>query len=261
MRMFPKVIYLLALTIYTTLAGVLLVHFKANVLWVVAFLTLLPTLVFWYQEKLHSRLIPLLLGLTLVLTTVVEIFAYINGLWYELSPFSIRIFGLFPLEAYVAGFAHILYFIVMYEYFFDDRGNKVKEVTRNTTWISVAFGTSLALALGYLYLFSSLFFSYAYALFIILGSIAFLLLVLLLHVSWRKIGKKSLLFALSFLPVSLIYEWVALSNDLRFFANYNDYLMVLHIFNFSVPLEELVFIFLVPFWLAITYELYLDDGR
>ncbi len=261
MRMFPKVIYLLALTVYTALSGVLLIHFKANVLWVVTFITLLPTLVFWYQEKLHSRLIPLLLGLTLVLTTIVEIFAYINGLWYELSPFSIRIFGLFPLEAYIAGFAHILYFIVMYEYFFDDRGNKLKEVTRNTTWLSVAFGTALALALGYLYLFSGLFFSYAYALFIIIGSVSFLLLVLLLHVSWKKIGKKSLLFALSFLPVSLIYEWIALSNDLRFFANYNDYLMLINIFNFAIPLEELVFIFLVPFWLAITYELYLDDGR
>jgi len=261
MRMFPKVIYLLTLTIYTALAGVLLAYFKANVLWVVLILTILPTVVFWYQQKLHSRLIPLLLVFTFVVTTVVEIFAYINGLWYELSPFAIRVFGLFPLEAYVAGFAHILYFIVMYEYFFDDRESKVKDVTRNTAWLSVTFGTVLALSLAYLYLFSGLFFSYAYSLLIILGSVVFLLLVLLLHVSWRKIGKKSFLFALSIFPVSIIYEFVALNNDLRFFANFNDYLYILEIGTLAVPIEELLFIFLIPFWLAITYELYLDDGR
>jgi hypothetical protein len=261
MPMFNKVIYLLALTIYTALTGILLAYFEANVLFVVACLTLLPTLVFWFQEKLHSQLLPLLLALTLILTTVVEIFAYINGLWYEISPFNIRVFGLFPLEAYIAGFAHILYFIVMYEYFFDDRGNKVKTITHNTKWLSVTFGTALALALAYLYLFSGLFFSYAYALLIILGSILFLLLILFLHVSWRRIIKKALFFSIAIFPVSLIYELVALSNDLRFFANYNDYLMVFNFYNFTLPLEELLFISLIPFWLAVTYELYLDDGK
>lgn len=264
MRMFSKIIYLITLTIYTALAGVLLVYFKANVIFVVATLTLFPTLVFWYQEKLQSRMLPLLVGFTLLLTTVIEIFAYINGLWYEISPFSIRLFGLFPMEAYIASFAHILYFIVMYEYFFDDRRNlisKTNEINKHKAWLSLAFGTVLALALSYLYLFSGLFFSYAYALLIVGGSIIFLLLVLLLHVSWRKIGRKSFLFALTFLPVALIYEFVALNNDLRFFANYNDYLHVFNLFGFSLPLEELCFIFLVPFWIAVTYELYLDDGR
>lgn len=261
--MFSKIIYLLTLTIYTALAGILLVYFKANVIFVVATLTLFPTLVFWYQEKLQSRLIPLLVGFTLVFTTVIEIFAYINGLWYEISPFSIRIFGLFPLEAYIASFAHILYFIVMYEYFFDDKRNllnKKNELSQHKAWLSLIFGTVLALALSYLYLFSGLFFSYAYSLLIVGGSVMFLLLVLLLHVSWRKIGKKSLMFALSFLPVVLIYELVALNNDLRFFANFNEYIYVFNIFGFNLPLEELCFIFLVPFWIAVTYELFLDDG-
>ena len=225
------------------------------------FLSMVPVSILWYQEKLASRLVPIIIAAAIVLTTFLEVVAYINGLWYELSPFSLRVFGLFPLESFVAAFVHILFFIVVYEYFFDDRKTTGRVHPDHAPFLLAGAGGLLSVALAYVYVFSGVFFSYPFALLILLLFVLFVVAIAMTRTDWRQLCLKTLMFAVSILPFSLVYEYIALANDLRFFANTQEYLYTLNFFGQMVPLEEIVFILIVPFWLATTYELYLDDGK
>ncbi|MCA9366155.1 hypothetical protein KC722_01100 [Candidatus Kaiserbacteria bacterium] len=259
--MFDRLVYLLILTIYTALAGLLLTYFEANVLFVVLILSVLPILIIWRLEQLKTGLLPILALISLGATMLFEAYAYTNGLWYELSPFEVRLFGLVPVEAFVAAFVHVLYFVVIYEYLFDDR-KSVRVVLPRSLRIVLGGATAmLALGLAYVYVFSNIILSGAFF-YLIIGLCGVLaVLVATSHRSWRQVLGKAALFALSVFPVSLVYEYVSLHNDLRFFANYHEYIYSFSLFGSMVPIEELVLILVVPFWLVLIYELYLDDGK
>ena len=248
-------------TLYSALVAVLLVYFEANVLLSVVFLSVLPAALMWWYEKLHTRVVAIALVVSAGLTFIYESTAYINGIWYATSPSEWRVFDLFPVEAFVAAFAHFLFFIVAYEYFFDDRQSSKKKLQRGTAYALGLAGFLFTLALAYVYLFSNLILTNAFA-WIILDLIALIVIVCALARRYvgRVLGKVSL-FALSMVPLSLTYEYVALSNNLRFFANPNEYVYSFTVLNQIVPLEELLFLLLLPFVIALVYELYLDDGR
>ncbi|WP_204387482.1 hypothetical protein, partial [Bifidobacterium pullorum] len=63
---------------------------------------------------------------TLLGTALVQLYAYKSGLWYELSPLALPVFGGAPLETYVFSVMHILYLILLYEYFCDDGSSAPK---------------------------------------------------------------------------------------------------------------------------------------
>lgn len=259
--MFVKSVYLTALTLYAAFVGVILVYFEANILWVMLMLTLLPTALFWYLEKLNTRIIPIILVIAFTATLFFETFAYLNGIWYELSPLSSRLFGLIPVEAFIAGFAHWLFFIVVYEYFFDDRKTSRKKTLPFLHYFLAGTASLIAFSLAYVYLFSATFFTFPFALMIVLGFVVFITAIIIFQTKWIRVMPKVLVFALCLLPFSLVYEYVSLQNDLRFFANVNEYIYSFNFLGMSLPVEELLFVFLVPFWMAALYELYLDDGR
>ena len=105
--------------------------------------------------------------------------------------------------------------------FFGDKRNSSR--SEKTPWYLVLIATFMltALAFVYLSLFSGVFFSYPYAILIVLLG----LLVVALgftHRAWRKVLRKTTLFA-PVLPLSLVYQFVLLESELRFFANLNEY--------------------------------------
>lgn len=261
--MFIKSVYLTALILYASMVGVVLVHLSANVLWVMFFLTLLPVCVFWYLEKLNTRIIPPILLGAFVVTLLFETYAYLNGVWYELTDLPVRLFGLIPIEAFIAGFVHWLFFIVVYEYFFDDKKtSSKKKITLPFLHYFLSGTLSLvAFALSYVYLFSGMLFTFPFAFLIVIGFLIFMVAVVVFQTKWLRVLPKISLFALCIFPYSLVYEYVSLQNDLRFFANANEYVYSFILWGQLLPLEELVFVFVVPFWMAAVYELYLDDGQ
>jgi hypothetical protein len=54
---------------------------------------------------------------------------------------------------------------------------------------------------------------------------------------------------------------LAVANNHKIFAYVNDYLFTFTIGGNLVPLEEIVLAFVMPFFVATFYELYLDDAR
>ena len=249
------------MTVYAALMGVLLIAIDAHVWWVMFFLSVLPIGLFWYLEKLHTRILPIILLISVSITLFLEVIAYTNGLWYELSPSQLRLFGIIPVEALVAAFAHLLFFVVVYEYFFDDQKTSRRKPTTHLPYLLAGAGCLLALSLGYLYLFSGLLLPYPYVAFLAIGVVVFLAAVAVFHRAWLQVTKKAAIFAVAVYPLSVVYELVALKNDLRFFANTNEYLYTFTVLGEPLPLEELIFILVIPLWLAVIYELYLDDGK
>lgn len=252
---------MLLLGLYTLISGSILVYLKADILWVVGVLSLVPTLVFWRLEKLQRRLLPIVLFAAGGLIVLFEAIAYTNGVWYELSPNELRIFGLFPVEVLIAAFTHLLYYIVVYEYFFDDKKTSLQNKPRVLKNILLAISILIALGLSYIYLFSSLIISYAFGFLLLVGFTLFFVGVGFVRRGWWRVVIKTALFATAIYPISLIYEYVALSNNLRFFANINEYIYSFTVLDQPLPVEELLFIWLVPFWLITIYELYLDDRK
>jgi hypothetical protein len=258
---FDKTMQLVALTLYTAFTGILLVWFGANILVTLFFLSVIPLVVLWRMERLESRLLLWLLLISFVGTVLFGATGYINGIWYELSPSGVRVFDLIPIEAFLASFIHWLYFIVVYEYFFDDKESS----SQKTNWFNqvVIAGSAVVLGLGltYVYLFSNLILTNAFALLVLaLGGVAVVALALARSFVSSLLAKTAL-FSLAVFPISLIYEYVSLSNNIRFFANANEYIYSFTLWDQLVPLEELLFLLLLPFVMALVYELYADDGQ
>ena len=258
--MFERMMYLAVFTMYTALLGALLVFYDSNAITVAIVLSIIPALVIWRLESLRSYILPIVLLVTLGVSLVLEVIAYLNGIWYEISPWGVRVFGLVPAEALLATFAHVLFLIVAYEFWFDDQKTSGAHPVHLSYGLALS-GVLLALALAYVYVFSGIFFVYSYALLIMVVFAVFFVAVALTHrASWRLL-RKATYFALALYPASLLYEYVVLTNDLRFLANTSEYLSTCTFFDLSLQLEELIFILVIPFWVAILYELYLDDAK
>lgn len=257
--MFDRVLVLSVLTLHTIFAGMLLVYFDANTFFVMAILSGLPIVALWQKERLRTSLVLPLLFVAIGTTVLVEIFAYQNGLWYEVSPIGMVLFGLFPIEAFLAAFVHILYFIVVYEFFFDDRKTST-ERTFSIETIRRGVGIILATLLAYLYTLSDIIISYGFAWLVAIGAGVMIIGAVLSHRARLRVFLKTSLFALVLLPMSLAYEYVLIMNDLRFFANFNEYIYTFSLFGARLPFEEIVFIILAPLAVATLYELYFDDA-
>lgn len=253
-----KLLEYLLLLLYVLASGVILILAKAPMLAVAAVLFLGPLLVLWQRVYLRSRLIPLMALCITLLTAIVQIYAYVHGLWYELAPSNTQIFGAGPLESYVFSTIFVLYCIVLYEYFFDDKSIRVKTIY--VARIVGVLGALLAVSLGYVYFFAATVITNAYAVLI-----AAILLSLVAMIGWRghslrmKVLGRATAFSLAILPVSLVSELVMLSNDVRFFANAQDYLFSIQYFGYLLPAEEIFLLVLLPIWIVVLYEVLFDD--
>ncbi|MEZ4200386.1 MAG: hypothetical protein R3B69_02220 [Candidatus Paceibacterota bacterium] len=259
--MFERLVYLGVFTIYSALVGSLLVFYDASVLVVAFFLLLLPLVLLWRVEHLKTRIIPIIGVSALTITLLLEVIAYHNGLWYELAPWHIRVFGLVPLEALIAGFFQVLFVVVAYEFWFDDGKSSQKKTYAQSRIVLGIGGILVAVAFAYIHVFSGVFFSYPFAVLIAVGFIIFAILLALTHQLPLRVLQKSALFATAILPAFLILEYVMLENELRFFANSHEYLYNVPFFGLALPLEEVLLTWLMPFWIAVLYELYLDDRQ
>ena len=255
-----KWLFLTFVSIYTLCSALILVWADASFLVVTAVLLGAPIFVLWNRLHLTSHLIPLLATFTLLATAIVQLYAYKSGLWYELSPLELPLFGGAPIESYVFSVLHILYLILLYEYFFDD-GVSVKRSKISARSLG-SLGVLYAVALGALYTNPIIFVSYPFAfLLAFLSSLFALLIMMRKSVPSVALFKKAGLFAFATLPLSLVYEWIMVENNIRLFANINEYIMYFEWNRHIIPAEEILLLLMIPFGLVLLYEMYLDDQR
>lgn len=255
-----KWFFLLFLSLYTLCTALILVWADASFLVITALLFGAPIFVLWNRLQLESHLVPLISVFTLLGTALVQLYAYKSGLWYELSPLALPVFGGAPLETYVFSVLHILYLILLYEYFCDDGSSAPKaKISRRGLG---AVGILYAVIVGIIYTNPVLLVNYPFAFLLAFMSSLFALLILVRQsMPDIRLFKKAGIFALVTLPLSLIYEWILIENGIRLFANVNEYLWYFEWSGHVVPIEELLLLLIIPFGLVMLYEMFLDDGR
>jgi len=248
------------LTLYTLCVGSILMVTNASFVVMAALLSGGPLVVLWHRVQLRTQLIPLVALGTLFATALIELSAYTAGLWYEIDAATAFVWGGVPVASYLFSFVHVLYCIIVYEYFFDDKKSSPTTGYQKQGLALVVLGYTLLA--GYLYIKPTLFFEYPFA--VLLAAMCSSLAVMIAlkqNVPHIMLMWRALRFALLLFPISLVYECVMIVNGVRFFANDHAYLYVFNLPGLSVPIEELFLILLIPFGVAMLYELYFDDGK
>lgn len=255
-----KWFFLLFLSLYTLCTALILVWADASFLVVTAVLFGAPIFVLWNRLQLKSHLVPLLATFTLLITAIIQIYAYKSGLWYELSPLSLPVFGGAPFETYIFSVLHILYLILLYEYFFDD-GASAKRTKISARGLGVV-GIGYAVVLGIIYTNPIILVSYPFAFLLAFMSSLFAVIILVRNsMPSPALFKKAGLFALATLPLSVVCEWIMIQNGIRLFANVNEYLAYFEINRHVIPIEELLLLLIIPFGLVMLYEMFIDDSK
>lgn len=248
------------LVLYSVFSAVILIVGDSPMVAVTLVLFGAPLLLMWQKVDLKTRFLIPVSFMAIAGTGLVQFFAYKQGIWYEIAPSATNLFGTGPIESYLFYCVMIFYLIITYEYFFDDAKARLRTnaVARQIALIGILLGVSFA----YVLLFADVVARNGFA---ILIGFLFLSLVALFSIRRQLLSetvvKKSVLFSISVLPIALISEFVLLSNNIRFFANGNEYIHMLNFWNYQVPAEELALLILLPMWLVVIYELCFDDGR
>ena len=248
------------LTLYTFCVGSILMVTHATFLMTAALLSGAPLLILWHRVQLRSQLIPLIALGTLFATALLELSAYTAGLWYEIDAATAFVWGGVPIVSYLFSFLHVLYCIVVYEYFFDDKRTSGKNNFERQGLVLTGVGYTVLV--GYLYVKPAIFFAYPFVVLLAaMSTILSVLIVLKRNVPHMLLLWRSLQFSLWLFPISLVYECVMIVNGIRFFANEHAYMYVFKLGILSVPIEELFLLLLVPFGVSLLYELYFDDSK
>lgn len=249
------------LVLFSAFSALILIVSNAPILGVAVVLFLAPLIIMWQRIDMRTRLLVPLSMLALSATVVMQSFAYRQGLWYEITPTNIMMFGTGPLESYVFACFLIVYFIVMYEYFFDDSYSRATRGFQKAMQVGV-LGSLLAVSFGYVLISSPAIVNNGFA--ILVGFLSFSL-VALASVRYQLLNKtifrKAFFFAVAMLPISLLSEFVLLNNNIRIYAHANDYLHSFTFFGHILPLEEVFLLLLLPMWIVVLYELCIDDGK
>lgn len=197
----------------------------------------------------------------LAVTLLFESIAYSSGLWYELSAFETRVLGVFPIEIIFWNVVLQLLIVGMHEYFTDDRTISEVRINWKNLWllgflillsiIGVLFTTVLSksvIPFASWWLFIGIVVSLGGA-------------MIISHSSSRTVLKKATLTTILVLPIILIHEVVSLVSFHWVFGNANQYFANITLAGEMFPLERLIFLIIVPVWLLVIYECYLDDSK
>lgn len=231
-------------------------------LWVTTTLMmLLPAFFLLWQIKISAGLLAVAAFSASVTTILFESIAYSSGLWYELSVFDTRVFGIFPLEIVFWGMSLQLLVIAVHEYFNDDKTIFKPRWSWKNIWL-VGFLSMLAiLGVFSATLTSRLVVPFAIWWLVVGVAVSLVGALVLAHNSSWHIIKKSFISTLLVFPIVAIQEVVSLFNFHWVFANPTQYLATINIAGELFPLDMILLLSVMVFGLVVVYECYLDDGK
>jgi hypothetical protein len=216
----------------------------------------IPLAVLMYERPLPLARLLLATALVSSVCVIIDAVGHSTGAWYSIVASSTRVLGV-SFESLLFAVVHSLYFLVLYEYFFDD-GAITPTQPNILLPVMATIGT---LIVSFFYLFSVEIVSFSFLWIVaVLFAVTLLTLLFLTRTASVLIVQKVFWFAVAMWPLSLLMELVALANGVRIFAFTSEYLATVTLFQQVVPVEELVLLFVWPMVLAILYECYLDDA-
>ncbi len=212
----------------------------------------------------HFTLAPpaVLLSITLLGAGIAVLFegiAQIYGLWYSLGVDEVRLFGIISFEMLISVTLQVLFLGLLYEVFFDDGVYTPRSAWQRMTFFAVFAVAVIGLLVMQLFIFKGFFLENSY-LWIIGSIVASSLATLALHKELSvPLFDKLIDFTLvASLPMALSL-WLASTNVHKVFGYTNEYIATFSLYGQMVPLEEILLVFALPFFVATVYEMYLDD--
>lgn len=253
------VLLLALVATYYGVATFALATFDAGLLVTAVVLFGLPALVLSHFTLAPAAVLVSVTLLGLGMATILEGVAHIYGLWYSLGITELRLFGVLPVEMVVALTLQVLAMALLYEVLFDD-GTYTQKSAYERGGFFLAFGVAaVGLIVLHEYVAPTLMLAHSY-LWLIGSLLAASVLMLMLHREFSiPFLDRVLDFSLIAAVPGALSLWLAAHNVHKVFALEHEYLDMVWLFGQSVPLEELLLLFVIPFFVAVTYELYLDD--
>lgn len=191
------------------------------------------------------------------LAVLLEGIGHIYGLWQVSGAETVRLFGLIPVEAILSVILQVMFLTMLYELLFDDGQYTKSSVRARFGAIILLVGASFVLIGSHQYLFSGSDSTYFY--FWILGSLlaSCLASFLVYRSASLQLFNRLVYFMLIGAGPLLAGLSLAVFNGHKVFAG--QYVSSFVWFDQTVPLEEIMLILALPFFVATMYELYLDD--
>jgi hypothetical protein len=243
---------------YTAVVAVLLLVVVPQTMVAVTLLTLLPMIYFWRRLHLHTRVVFYLALWTVAATAWYEVFADTYGVWYSMGIVPI-ISTYVAIEPFIVGFLQVLYMVILYEFFCDDRKSAGREPRRGV-WLFWSV-LMVALVVAFLYVFPIVFVSYAFLTLVL--TVTAVIAITIGYSGKRaaiaRIATRIGVFLCLWLPLAAVYEIVAVTNGARIYANMTEYVYTFSVLGNFIPIEALLFAVLSPVWVISLYELHVDD--
>ena len=216
----------------------------------------IPGFYYLFKQKEYTKKIFIeSILFTIPFTIIIEIFGHYNNAWYEHTIFSLRLFDLFPIESFLFGFNYYLFVTVFYKYFFD-KPNKPK-FNKNFIIVIILLFIALAATIILLQLNSPLLtIPYYYA---VLLSFMFVFVIIVTIIK-PFLFKRALLVSLYLIIPSLLHEYVSLELVHWSFEKGN-HIGYIEFLNHTIPIEELIWLPLVPIVMVLFFEIFQDDGE
>ncbi len=248
---------LLSLTVYSVVAAGASLYAGWSLPMTLVLLLGVPIVLLWYESRLPLARLSVGIGMGALLLLLLEVVAHMTGAWYTVTASSWRVFGL-SVEAVLFAVAHVFFYLVLYEYVFDDNRVAPKVWQRYKAFIALV----ATLLVTTFYLFAVWVVTFAFSWVIGLLLLVVLLLLLLSHRGdTRRLIEKAGFFAILLFPLSLTHELVAVEAGVRVFAFVSEYIGTVTLGEQVVPVEELLLLLLWPMLLIILYECLVDDGQ
>lgn len=246
--------------VYALLMAIPLVAYDVSLLVAVVLLLAGPVLFFFYQEKFSCTHVFLLSLFAIIVSFLWESVSYTNGVWYHLSSFDVRILGLFPPEIVVRNIAIVLFVVMAYEYFFDDKKTIAPSWNQKNVYLFVFNAVLVAAAIVSLFFLTRLYVPFTFVLLLLSLIVSVAVSSLIVHKHTLHVFKKALFSSLALFPFFVLLEAIAALNVYWVFANTGEYLYSFDIGSSVLPIEQFLLLLIVPFWIVSVYEFYLDDG-
>ena len=252
--------YLGLVSLFVALAA-LAVLFDTGVFATSILLSIIPVAYLWLQLRPPTSLLSVIAVFAVGTTLLFEAIAASNGLWYSVPGNSWQLFGSVPAALFFSNFVFNVFVVVLYEYFVDDRSLHEPRANKHFRWLVFFAGATTLIGLVASVSLSGTVSSYAFAtlLMLVVGTLGAVLW--LSHSASRQLLLKAAKAAGLIFPFFVIHEIVALFNVHIVYANPTQYLYSITLLGNDWPLEKLFFFIIIPIWLVVVYEVYLDDAQ
>lgn len=249
---------LIFLFFYELIAGFISIHFNLNALWYLCVSWIIPVIFFLYKlSKDRYKYIFEGLMWSIPGSILIDWVGHYSKAWsywenHLFASTGITVFGI-PIESFIWGSALWIFYVVVYEYFFDK--NRAPNFRKKEKITALGF-TILGLII------IPLINSYNPTIPLFYGSVIFLFsfITILFLIKYKSLTIRMIEFGYIVFILGLQIEYFSLKLNLWTFPD-GDFIKKILFFGHIIPLEEVLWWLIIPVTIATAHEVFADNHK